>query len=134
MKSTGMVRHVDRLDRIVIPKELCNSLGIEPKGSLEIFIEGSNIVLQKHHPNATKGFAGVVRHVDTVGRIVIPKEICTKLGIEPKDSLEIFVEDSKIFLGKYEPSCIFCKEVHNTIVYKKKRVCEKCIREMYGLI
>ncbi|MBE7022982.1 MAG: AbrB/MazE/SpoVT family DNA-binding domain-containing protein [Clostridia bacterium] len=137
MKSTGIVRHVDSLDRIVIPKELCKTLGIEPKGALEIFVDGNNIILEKHETaseNGSKGNAGIVRHVDTVGRIVIPKEICGKLGIEQKDSLEIFVEDTKIILGKYEPACIFCKEAQDTVMYKKKLICEKCIRNLINLI
>lgn len=137
MKSTGIVRHVDSLDRIVIPKELCKTLEIEPRGALEIFVDGNNIILAKHQAasnTGSKGNTGIVRHVDTVGRIVIPKEICSKLGIEQKDSLEIFVEDEKIILGKYEPACIFCKEVHNTVMYKKKLICEKCIRTLSNLI
>ena len=137
MKSTGIVRHVDNLDRIVIPKELCNTLGIEPKGALEIFVENTHIILQKYVPTSDKkikGNTGIVRRVDTVGRIVIPKEICKKLGIEAKDSLEIFVEDNRLILGKYAPACIFCNEVHGTIIYKKKLVCEKCIRAMNDLL
>ncbi len=137
MKSTGIVRHVDTLDRIVIPKELCNTLGIEAKGALEIFVDGSHIILEKHSDlssRISKGSTGIIRNVDTVGRIVIPKEICNKLGIEPKDALEIFVDETKIILGKYEPACIFCGEVRDTIVYKKKLVCENCIKILASLI
>lgn len=139
MKSTGIVRHVDNLDRIVIPKELCNTLCIEPKGALEIFVDGAYIVLEKHEGNnsgakSAKGNTGIVRHVDSLDRIVIPKEICKNLGIEPKDALEIFVEETKIILGKYEPACIFCNEAQNTVMYKKKLICEKCIKTLASLI
>lgn len=135
MKSTGIVRHVDNLDRIVIPKELCRSLEIEPKTPIEIFIEDSRIVLKKHETaegsGKRKGNLGIVRRVDGLDRIVIPKEICKILGIEPKNTLEIFVDDTKLILGKYEPACIFCREAENVITYKKKLVCEACIRKMY---
>ncbi|MBK3493479.1 AbrB/MazE/SpoVT family DNA-binding domain-containing protein [Viridibacillus sp. YIM B01967] len=47
MKSTGIVRKIDRLGRIVIPIELRNVLGIEDKDSLEIFVEGNQIIFQK---------------------------------------------------------------------------------------
>ena len=139
MKSTGIVRHVDNLDRIVIPKELCNTLGIEPKGALEIFVDGVYIILQKHEGNegvvkSAKGNTGIVRHVDSLNRIVIPKEICKKLSIEPKDAMEIFVEETQIVLGKYQPACIFCDEVQDTVMYKKKLVCERCIKTLAGLI
>lgn len=50
MKSTGVVRKVDRLGRVVIPIELRRSLDIEEKDALEIFIEGENIILKKYAP------------------------------------------------------------------------------------
>lgn len=50
MKSTGIVRRVDNLGRIVLPIELRNLLNISPKDSLEIFIEGSTIMLKKYEP------------------------------------------------------------------------------------
>ena len=48
MKSTGIVRKVDELGRIVIPIELRNKLDIAIKDSIEIFVEGSSIVLKKY--------------------------------------------------------------------------------------
>lgn len=51
IKSTGIVRKVDELGRIVIPMELRNKLEIMEKDPLEIFVEGSSIVLKKYSPN-----------------------------------------------------------------------------------
>lgn len=50
MKSTGIVRKVDELGRIVIPIELRRTLEIDIKDSLEIFVEGSQIILKKYEP------------------------------------------------------------------------------------
>lgn len=47
MKSTGISRPVDSLGRIVIPMELRESLGIKTKDTLDIFVDGNNIVLRK---------------------------------------------------------------------------------------
>lgn len=47
MKSTGIVRKVDELGRIVIPMELRNKLKIEEKDPIEIYVEGASIVLRK---------------------------------------------------------------------------------------
>jgi AbrB family transcriptional regulator, transcriptional pleiotropic regulator of transition state genes len=47
MKSTGMVRKIDELGRVVIPIELRRNLGIAEKDPMEIFIEGDQIVLKK---------------------------------------------------------------------------------------
>ena len=50
MKSTGIVRKVDELGRIVIPIELRRTLDIEEKDSLEIYMNESSIVLKKYEP------------------------------------------------------------------------------------
>ncbi|PFL11755.1 AbrB family transcriptional regulator, partial [Bacillus cereus] len=50
MKATGVTRKVDDLGRVVIPKELRNTLGIKEKSPLEIFVDGEDIVLQKYQP------------------------------------------------------------------------------------
>ena len=51
MKSTGIVRRVDELGRVVIPIEIRNKFGIAEKDPIEIYVEGSNIVLKKHEEN-----------------------------------------------------------------------------------
>ena len=51
MKSTGIVRKVDELGRIVLPIELRRTLGIEIKDSLEISVNGQHIVLSKYEPS-----------------------------------------------------------------------------------
>lgn len=51
MKSTGMVRKVDELGRVVIPIELRRSLGIKEKDAIEIYIDGEQIILKKYVPN-----------------------------------------------------------------------------------
>ena len=66
MKSTGIVRKVDELGRVVIPIELRRTLGIKIKDALEIYVDGEKIVLKKYEPacifcgNAdnTKQFSG----------------------------------------------------------------------------
>lgn len=50
MKSTGIVRKVDELGRIVIPIELRRTLDIEERDALEIYLEGDKIVLRKYEP------------------------------------------------------------------------------------
>ncbi len=50
MKSTGIVRKVDELGRIVLPIELRRTLDIGEKDALEIFTEGANILLKKYEP------------------------------------------------------------------------------------
>lgn len=48
MKSTGVTRKIDKLGRIVLPKELRRTLGIAEKDPIEIFVEEEKIILQKY--------------------------------------------------------------------------------------
>lgn len=50
MKSTGVVRKVDELGRIVVPIELRRTMDIAVKDTVEIFVEGDQIILKKYHP------------------------------------------------------------------------------------
>ena len=50
MKSTGIVRKVDELGRILLPIELRRTLGIEEKDRIEIFVDGESIILRKYQP------------------------------------------------------------------------------------
>lgn len=50
MKSTGIVRKVDDLGRIVLPIELRRTLSIDEKDPLEIYVNGDNIILKKYEP------------------------------------------------------------------------------------
>ena len=51
MKSTGIVRKVDELGRIVLPIELRRTLDISERDALEIYVDGSAVVLRKYRPN-----------------------------------------------------------------------------------
>ena len=73
---------------------------------------------------------GVVRKVDELGRIVIPIELRRTMGIEEKDALEIYVDNEKIILKKYEPACIFCGNAEDISNYKGKNICSNCLAEI----
>lgn len=130
MKSTGMVRNVDQLGRIVIPKELRRTLHIrEAKDLLEIYIEDKMIVLKAFDENSET--SGIVRGVDRLGRIVLPIELRRKLDIvEERDALEIYIDDTAIMLRKYQPDCVFCGDAKNILIFKGKNICQHCLSEL----
>lgn len=70
---------------------------------------------------------GIVRKVDDLGRIVIPKELRDILGISTKDPLEIFTSEHTIILRKYRPFCSICNQDGEYRNYKGKRICTECI-------
>lgn len=61
MKSTGIVRKVDELGRVVLPIELRRTLDLAEKDGLEIFVDGSTIILKKYEPSCI--FCGNARDV-----------------------------------------------------------------------
>lgn len=76
---------------------------------------------------------GIVRKVDELGRVVLPIELRRNLNIREKDALEIFVDDEKIILKKYEPADIFSGSMDELIDYKGKKVSKASIVEMARL-
>ncbi len=73
---------------------------------------------------------GNLRRVDEMGRVVIPKKVRDSLNLQSEDSIEIFVEEDKIVLQKYEPGCLFCDSTENNIEYMGKQICLDCLKEM----
>ncbi|RNC28656.1 MAG: Transition state regulatory protein AbrB [Candidatus Dichloromethanomonas elyunquensis] len=73
---------------------------------------------------------GIVRKVDELGRVVLPIELRRTLGIDEKDALEIYVDEEKIILKKYEPACVFCGNAANVQVFRGKNVCLDCALAM----
>lgn len=74
---------------------------------------------------------GVMRKVDQLGRVVIPKELRTVLDIEDnKDLLEIYVEGDKIILKKFVAGCTFCGKEGVVSKFKDKLICSDCIKEI----
>lgn len=132
MKSTGVVRKIDQLGRIVIPKELRRTFNlVENKDTLEIHVEDNKVILRKFDE---KEITGISRGIDQLGRIVLPIELRRKLGIiEERDSLEFFVDNDSIILQKYEPSCTFCQNARNVYSFKGKNICPDCLRELKAL-
>ncbi|ELK48333.1 AbrB/MazE/SpoVT family DNA-binding domain-containing protein [Halobacillus sp. ACCC02827] len=91
MKSTGIVRKVDELGRVVIPIELRRTLGINEKDALEIYVDDDRIVLKKYKPNMTCQVTGEVSDDNMKlanGNLVLSKEGAQILLQELQDNLK----------------------------------------------
>ncbi|MFW5998195.1 MAG: AbrB/MazE/SpoVT family DNA-binding domain-containing protein [bacterium] len=73
---------------------------------------------------------GIVRKIDDLGRMVIPVELRKTMNINKKDPMEIYVDEEKIILKKYEPACIFCGNADETFEFKGKTVCKDCLDDI----
>ena len=73
---------------------------------------------------------GIVRRLDELGRITLPIELRRTLDVGERDPLEIFVEEGRIILQKYESADIFTGSKENLIEYHDKKVSKESIIEM----
>lgn len=79
---------------------------------------------------------GIVRGIDALGRIVLPKELRTSLRLDTDSKLEIFVDGESIVLKKYRPAgaCDFCGEVDKrAVVYHGYCICSACRKKIQAL-
>lgn len=77
MKSTGIVRKVDELGRVVIPMELRRTLGVAVKDPMEIYVDGEQVILKKYQPSCI--FCDNVGEVTEFNGKKICKECLAKL-------------------------------------------------------
>jgi transcriptional pleiotropic regulator of transition state genes len=77
VKATGIVRYIDNLGRIVIPKELRNTYGITEGTPMEIFTSGDSIILKKYQPEAWSN--------DELKDALVA--VCNEIGKDPVDYL-----------------------------------------------
>ena len=77
---------------------------------------------------------GMVRRLDSLRRIVIPKELRMTIGLAERDLVEIYVGDQNtIVLKKYETSCVICNSTDGLTSFKGKLLCARCLVELKEL-
>ncbi len=69
---------------------------------------------------------GIVRPVDSLGRVVLPIELRRILDIDKDTSLEVYVDEDRIILKKYQPACIFCGSADDVASYADRNICKAC--------
>lgn len=71
---------------------------------------------------------GIVRRVDELGRLVIPKELRRTLGIKEGDPMEIFSTDEGIVLRPYRQGCTCCGSEGRLVYVKDMALCQTCVQ------
>ncbi|PZD94303.1 AbrB family transcriptional regulator [Paenibacillus sambharensis] len=77
--------------------------------------------------------AGVVRKVDQLGRIVLPKSLRKRYQMNEGDPVEILVQGDHIILERYRPRCVFCGAMDEVREFKDRYLCSSCITDMTQL-
>lgn len=73
---------------------------------------------------------GIVRKIDSLGRMVLPSELRAQFNLKDGDAVEIFTSNDMIVLKKYAPSDIFTGEMSNLVEYRGKKVSVNTIKEL----
>jgi transcriptional pleiotropic regulator of transition state genes len=94
---------------------------------------GSNATTERAvEARSTRGATrtGIIRHIDDLGRIVIPIEIRKRFSLAEKDPLEISVKDDVILLSKPQTVCVFCGRRSSLQEHRGRAVCRTCVTEL----
>lgn len=104
------------------------------QAEIDRYKEQINMITSGVQKKTVRKATGIVRKVDSLGRIVVPMELRKTLGISDRDDIEIFVMDEDtVVLQKYEPACNFCNEnTEEVTLFRGKRICESCLEELYN--
>ena len=73
---------------------------------------------------------GTSRTIDELGRVVVPKEMRERCGLEPGDRIEFHTEGDRIMLCKFQGSCVFCGGTNNVRTALGRQICEDCLLEI----
>ena len=73
---------------------------------------------------------GVVRKVDQLGRLVLPKSLRKRFNMNEGDPVEILVQGEHIILERYKPRCILCNSTERVIAYRERYICAECVEEL----
>ena len=116
MKSTGVVRRIDELGRIVIPKEIRKNLGIREGESLEIYVDDCKLIMQKH--------SKLDSYQDTINNIIkfVSNSFNISINLYDREKLLYYTND---ILGKIS----FIKEFNDIIVNRKEEIIDVKINE-----
>lgn len=76
---------------------------------------------------------GIVRKLDTLGRVVLPIDMRRNIITDNRSEIEISVNEDASVLKKYVPCCIFCKSKNNVNKLIGKFICENCLKEIQKL-
>ena len=72
---------------------------------------------------------GIVRKLDNLGRIVLPRELRDSLDIKDHEPLEIFIDEDEIILKKYKPGCIVTGEMEDLVECDGVKMSKSLVRK-----
>jgi transcriptional pleiotropic regulator of transition state genes len=77
---------------------------------------------------------GIARSLDSMGRLVLPKELRDVMDIRGGESLEVFIDGSQVILRKFMHNCVFCGEGADVQFYHDIAICPECAEDLYNKV
>ena len=68
----------------------------------------------------------IIRKLDDLGRVVVPKEMCRSLDIREGDSLSIILEGNGVIIKKFTTTCDFCNSTDEVVRKNRAFLCNDC--------
>lgn len=87
---------------------------------------------KKERSNFMKS-TGIVRAIDELGRICLPKEYRKVLGLESFEEVDMQIENGKITIGKFTGCCSLCGSENKFKMFGEKRICIDCLEKLNNL-
>ena len=122
-KMNGIIRKLDDLGRIVLPKDYRKLEVEDGVTNVAVYYIKDYVIVE-----ILEGMGN--KKVDGLGRVVIDIEIRNQLGWNEQDEIEVWKFGKYFVLKKVALECIFCGIKKNLLEYKEKKVCEKCKYEL----
>lgn len=120
--TKGVVRKIDHLGRITLPKEYRNTFRMDEKAPIGMYLENKQIRLVK----ADEKFLGIVRELDELGRLTLPIEIRRTLGFRDRQEVDMYIDCDAIIVAKYGKECAFCGADHDLLEVDGANICLTC--------
>ena len=78
-------------------------------------------------------YLGIIKKIDSLGRLVIPKEFRDSMKIQKGDLLEVFLTGSGVVIKKPNAACTLCGNNENLMDFEEGLICAKCIKKIRGM-
>jgi transcriptional pleiotropic regulator of transition state genes len=72
----------------------------------------------------------VIKKIDNLGRVVVPKGYRLMLGLKPGDPLDVEVDGDHIIIAPHKDGCTFCGETDAAQAYLSKSICSECLEQI----
>ncbi|MDF2844772.1 MAG: binding protein [Herbinix sp.] len=128
--ARGIVRRLDELGRVTLPKEMRKAFGILEKEKIGMHLEGEVI----HLFQVDDSFKGFARNLDALGRWTLPIELRRTLNCADGQKMEIYVElvvdgdtESSNHILIRKAGCSWCDNTKDLIEVKGRTICLDCV-------